>query len=191
MATNAASAGDLDDDMRDAPFEAEDDPFTIDDGPVGADALPDLIDTSVPEAPLPTQVYHGDEQPAPAEMQSAPPELNGYRDPSVETSASSPATVGRDASVRQMADVSLDEIVSRGLAKEDTTPLAGPRPAKTFPLAPVAQRQTTASETNVPEMQERGGTTSPFLLQGGNGKPAASMDMELDERAHGAHGDDH
>lgn len=194
MATNAASAGDLDGDMRDAPFEAEEDPFSIGDGTVGATALPDLIDTSVPEAPLPTQVHYGDEQAAPAETQFVPPERNRYRDAPVEVSSSSPAAVSREASVRQMANVSLDEMVSRGLAKDDGTPLAAPRALRTSTLAcgpspAETEGQDTTAETKAPEMQERGGATSPFFLQGG-GKAAASTDMELDEGTSEAHDDD-
>lgn len=194
MATNAASAGDLDGDMRDAPFEAEEDPFSMGDGTVGAEALPDLIDTSVPAAAVPSQVDYGDEQAAPAEPQFVPPARKGSRDGPAEASNSSIAAVSREASVRQVANVSLDEMVSRGLAKDDTTPLAARGALKTYPSvsdpsSAAAQQQHTSAEAKAPEMQERGGATSPFFLQG-SGRPAASMDMELDERAHEAHGDD-
>jgi hypothetical protein len=170
MATNAASAGDLDDDMRDAPFEAED-PFLM--GDDGAEQMPVLVDTSVPEY----------EQQAPAQPHSAPPEVNGYHD-----GASSQSTVGQE-SVRQMANVSLDEMVSRGLTREGGRPVVPPRPPKGSSTAPAAVQE----EAKVPEMQERGGAASPFLLQGGaaaNGRTGSLMDMELDEGAH-EDADDH
>lgn len=170
--------------MRDAPFEAEEDPFGSGDGEVGADILPDLIDTSVPEAGAQLS-YRNEQHPA------ASPDGNGYRDahsPAGTASSSSPAAVGsgsgREASARQMASVSLDEMVNRGLARED-----GPTPAAAASSSqkslPLAGGPSPAAETKVPEMQERGGATSPFLLQGsgGSGKkpPAAMMDMELDD----------
>jgi hypothetical protein len=192
MATNAASAGDLDDDMRDAPFDADEDPFTVGNAAVVNKARLDLVDTSVPETVPPTQIYYGDsQQPDPTETQSAPPELNGYSGSSAEASTYAPAT----ATHQLPSSILPDEAVRSAVAEDGPAPPTVPRSVKTFPIAPgPPQRQTsTDSDTKLPEMQERGGATSPFLLQGqGNGRPAASMDMELDERAHEAQGgDDH
>jgi hypothetical protein len=55
MATNHASAGDLDDDMRDASFEP-DDHFLTGDGTLGPEML-ELVDTSIPDDPSPTTHY--------------------------------------------------------------------------------------------------------------------------------------
>ncbi|KAB5575794.1 hypothetical protein GE09DRAFT_1053295 [Coniochaeta sp. 2T2.1] len=202
MATNAASAGSAaddhdDDDMRDAPFEtdmedalhghAQPGRFTV-----GEDDMPDLIDlvdTSVPHASPPPEARYAEEcrayrLPPPTETRSAPPsEVNGHhRDPPIQpwpqSSSSSPAW----SSAREMANVSLDAMVNRSLADSDPSPIIGPRHSTTFPPATTGQK--------VPEMQERGGTTSPFFLHqakgkgvGGGSQPASGgmMDMELDE----------
>lgn len=184
MATNAASAGDFDDDMRDAPFEA-DDPFLLGDG---AEALPDLIDLG--ETPAPVHPFY--DPAAPGQSVSDPPESNRYGDVPIglETATSSPGT-----SVRQMANVSLDEMVSRANEIIPSPPLAVPFPRNAFPVAPTStdQQQQVAEETKGPEMQERGGATSPFLLKKTVSRGAEStMDMELDEKAHeGAADEDH
>jgi hypothetical protein len=179
MATNAASAGDLDDDMRDAPFEA-DDPFLVGDG---AEQMPDLIDTSLPER----SPYFAE----PAQSKSAPPEINGYHDP-VEGASTSQSTAGQEA-VQQTANVSLDEMASRGVTTNSDTsaqPAIPPRPVKASATAPAAfEQQQQQQEVKGPEMQERGGAASPFLLQGGAANGGASMmDMELDDEK--AHDDD-
>lgn len=193
--TNAASAGDLDDDMRDAPFETED-PFLSGDG-AGAEQqgqmLESLIDTSIP--PLTTSVPFVVDSRYAEQPKSASPDIISRQESPIDATNPSP-TLGHE-SVRLMANVSLDEMVTRGLTAtandaSNERPAVPPRPVKasTFPLPlPAGDQQQTQP---VPEMQERVGGSSPFLLQGGNANPrpatsagvtTSTMElMDLDEQ---------
>lgn len=165
IATNAASAGSLDD-IR------GDDFFSVNDEPNFTEDMPDLIDTSIPDVPPPVRV-------------TSPDFIDGHRSPKPAEASPEPTT-----STRQMANSSLDEIVSRGLAERGSRPPVPPRPVKSWtqsqqPASPPIVEHLEfggGSETKSPEMQERGGTTSPFFNTPKVNGGVSSLDtMDIDD----------
>lgn len=172
VATNAASAGSLDE-LRGQEFYNNND--NDNDDMNFTEEMPDLIDMSVPDAQSPQRVTSHET-------------INGHQSPALEPS-SDPA-----ASAHRLTNVSLDEIVSRGLAQRGERPPVPPRPVKSWPQnnnkpsassPPPAVEHHEFSAESVPEMQERGGTTSPFFANHNNNtKSVPNHDnMDIDDVA--------
>jgi hypothetical protein len=166
--TNAASVGSLD-----VNGARDDDFFSVNDEPGNSEDMPDLIDFSAPDGPPPQRV-------------ASPDNIDDNR----------PRTIGSSPDQqqdRQATTVSLNEIVSRGLAERGERPPVPPRPTKSLPPRhtgsppPVVEHYEYGSPTKSPEMEERGGTISPFFNNknnttatkvGAGGTGADSMDID-------------
>ena len=171
MATNLGSTGgDLDDDMRDAPFEF-DDPFPGGSGSEGTE-LRELVDTSVP-AETPT-----------TEPQAEYPNPSQSDGRGLESPTSHPGSAGP-------ADASLDE-VSVGAGGDRPPPELPPRTNIPTEVAEQHKKQQPQQQQHQPdpeqqqpqprspEMQERKGAS--FFVPPSNSSKAASMSMELDDQ---------
>lgn len=155
MATNRASAGDLDDDMRDAPFEVED-PFLGGDGPMETE-LQDLVDTSVPDETF-------------AHPQAQQHTSSSHPDTDDVGFESGTLNLRRD-SAGPASNASLDTMLGDAASPPE------------LPQRPGVSNAATDGARS-PEMQERRGA-SPFLAHSANGKAiggSSSMDMELDDQ---------
>jgi hypothetical protein len=158
--TNAASIGSLD-----VNGAREDDFFSANDEPGNTEHMPDLIDFSAPDGPPPQRV-------------ASPEDLDANRSPR-------PAgSLADQPQNRQATTVSLNEIVSRGLAERGERPPVPARPAKSLPPRhttsppPIVEHHEYGEPNKSPEMQERGGSISPFFKTGGGAAAVDSMDID-------------
>ncbi|KAK3325419.1 hypothetical protein B0H66DRAFT_123462 [Apodospora peruviana] len=187
MATNQASVGDLDDDMRDAPFENDDDlPVGVSDSIVmnmdHDDMLPQhhrehreaLVDVSDSQQRYNAHSFQGDGSvDDPVDLLTPDPEAMDYTNTNglsgISEFGSSPSTVGRTS--RQLASVYIDS----DQAKRDESSING----GDIPLS------SGTTQNQQPEMKER--ATMPLLTRADTIK-SLSGDRDDNELASGMDG---
>ncbi|RKU42064.1 hypothetical protein DL546_003410 [Coniochaeta pulveracea] len=161
--TNAASVGSLD-----VNGARDDDFISMNDEPETSENTPELIDFSPHDGPPPQRVA----SPADPDTSNNPGDADSSHDQPQNCQATT---------------VSLNEIVSHGLAERGERPPVPPRPVKglsrgTSSPPPVVEHHEYSSPTNNPEMQERGGTISPFFNTNTAKVSGAGVDnMDIDD----------